>query len=194
MHKTEKVNLSAPENGAPAMGAVRHFGFARVAAAGSVVVLIGLMLVPLLALLEDDAGAGTALMLVATILIFAFALLVVLQRLKWRGPVLSIGPQGICDRRIGPAFIPWERIREIYLFRARSQLYLAVVPDEPRAFMDPPDRLFDFFIRVNSWLRMPLFSVSLIGLDAPRRQIITALRAHLPAHLADDGGAPGERE
>jgi hypothetical protein len=187
MLKTEKMETAIAKGGVAETGETAHFGFARVAAAGSAVVLACLMLVPLLALREDEAGGGTVALLIATALIFGFALVIVLQRLQWRGAVLSVGPAGICDRRIGPGFIPWEQVREIFLFRARSQFYLAVIPDEADAFIDPPGPLFAFFIRANSWLRMPLFSISLTGLDAPRRQIVNALRAHLPAHLADDG-------
>lgn len=182
------MRASGAEDGGASLGEIRHFGFARIPAAGSAVFLAGLMLVPLAALGEEAARGGLILMLVATMLIFAFALVIVLKRLAWRGPVLSVGPDGIRDRRVGPRFIPWERIREIYLFRARSQLYLAVIPDEPEAFIDPPGWLFAFLIRVNCWLRMPLFSLSLTGLDAPRRQVIDGLRVHLPAHLAEDVG------
>ena len=178
---------SSADTGAGERG-TRHFGYGRFAAMVSALLLAGLAAVPLAAIAKGEAGPALALLLVATSLVFLFGLLIVAERLKWSGSVLSIGPEGICDRRIGPATIPWERIRQIHLFRARSQLYLAVIPDDPHAFIDPPGRLAAFVVRVNTLLRMPLLSLSLTGLDASRRQIVLALRANLPAHLADEEG------
>jgi hypothetical protein len=59
--------------------------------------------------------------------IFAFwAIGIALQLLK-QDVVLPFSAEGIFDQRVDPQVIPWDEIDENYLYRGRSQRFLAVV-------------------------------------------------------------------
>lgn len=167
----------------PKAGAADVFSYSLWKTAVFVAVLTVLTLVPLAAALSGQAGFGFALLFGMTAAFFAVWLAAMLARFLWRGPVLVISPEGVLDRRIGPKTIPWERITQIYVFRARSQVYIAVLPDDPEDFVHPPGR----FERLSLWaadaLKLPRFSISMMGLDASQRSIMKALRRHMPAGI-----------
>lgn len=105
------------------------------------------------------------------------------QRLVDREPVLTISAQGIADRRIGPHTMPWAEIQEIYVFRARSQMLLAVVVEDPRRYLAPPLWGDRYSLWVNRMLSLPVFSTPLMSLEGGTGAILAALTRHLPANL-----------
>jgi hypothetical protein len=52
---------------------------------------------------------------------FGACTLLALSRVFRTGPVITITPVGICDRRVAPDLIPWSAIREIGVWEIRSQ-------------------------------------------------------------------------
>lgn len=156
------------------------FGYSRPKNAVLAVILALLTLAPLGAAFSGEAQLGFAAFLALTAGFLGAWFLAMLARLFWRGPVLVISSEGICDRRIGPKMIPWARMRQIYVFRARSQIYLAVVPDDPDEFIDPPSPFEKLSLWVSDAARLPRFSLSLMGLNASQRTIMLALRRHMP--------------
>ena len=165
---------------ARAAGEAAAFGYSRLKTAVLATVLAVLTLVPLGAAFSGEAKLGFAALLAMTAGFFGLWLLAMLARLFWRGPVLIVSREGLCDRRIGPKIIPWARVRQVYVYRARSQVYLAVVPDAPEDFADPPGAFEKLSLWVSDALRLPRFSLSLMGLNATQRTIMMALRRHMP--------------
>jgi hypothetical protein len=164
-------------------GETAAFFYSRLKTAALAAILAVLTLFPLAAALSGEAGFGFALLFSMTAGFFGVWLVAVLARLFWRGPVLIVSREGILDRRIGTRIIPWARVSQIYVFRARSQVYVAVVPDDPEDFIDPPGRFERLSLWASDALRLPRFSLSLMGLDATQRTIMMAFRRHMPPGL-----------
>jgi len=162
------------------------FGYSHLKTLVMALILGVLTLFPLGAALNAQADFGFVLLLGMTATFCGLWLMAMLARLFWRGPVLIVSRDGFLDRRIGPKTIPWERVVQVYVFKARQQIFLAVIPDDPADFIDPPGRLQRLALWVNDALRLPRFSVSLMGLDASQRTIMQALRRHVPAGLVTD--------
>jgi len=171
-------------------GEAAAFFYSRLKTAVLAAVLAVLTLVPLAAALSGGAGFGFALLFSMTAGFFGVWLVAMLARLFWRGPVLIVSREGIMDRRIGPKIIPWERVSQIYVFRARSQVYVAVMPDDPEDFIDPPGRFERLSLWASDALRLPRFSISMMGLDASQRSIMLALRRHMPPGLYREPESP----
>ena len=147
------------------------------------VIMAVLTLFPFGVALNSGAEPGFIVVLAVTSVFFGGWLLAMLARLFWRGPVLIVSKEGVRDRRIGPKTIPWARVRQVYVFKARSQAFLAVVTDAPADFAAPPGPLERLSLWVNDTLRLPRFSLSLLGLDASQRTIMLALRRFMPAGI-----------
>lgn len=174
------MRMDKASDTAGAAGETAAFGYSHVKTAAFAFILAVLTLVPLGAAFSGEAQLGFAALLTMTAGFFGVWMIGMLARLAWRGPVLIVSRHGIADRRIGPKVIPWERVRQIYVFRARSQVYLAVVPDDPEAYIDPPGPFEKLSLWVSDALRLPRFSLPLMGLDATQRAIMMALRRHMP--------------
>jgi hypothetical protein len=164
-------------------GGAAAFFYSRAKIAVLLAILAVLTLVPLGAAFSGEAKFGFALLFSMTASFFGVWFLAMLARLFWRGPVLIVSREGILDRRIGTRIIPWERVSQIYVFRARSQVYVAVVPDDPEEFIDPPGRFERLSLWASDALRLPRFSISMMGLNATQRAIMMALRRHMPPGL-----------
>ncbi|MEE7503390.1 STM3941 family protein [Methylobacterium sp. C33D] len=80
-------------------------------------------------LLADDPGrfAGTAAWL--GIGVFGLCAARVLRTLFQRGPVVSVGPGGIFDRRLSTDWIPWTAVRGIATVQVRRQRMIAFEVD-----------------------------------------------------------------
>lgn len=128
-------------------------------------------------------GAGGALVVAILFGTLAAGLAGLRARLVWDGPVLSIGPGGILDRRIGPKRIPWSRVAQIYVLSYRRSLHLAVIVDGADEFVDPPNLVERYVLWSNQALRLPRFTLPLSGLDASPTTILMAVGRHLPQHV-----------
>ena len=102
------------------------------------------------------------------------------QRLIDRGPVVNIGAEGIIDRRVSSDMIPWSDIDDVYLFRSRSQRYIAVVVADPSRHASPLHWADKLSLWMNKRIGMPQFSISLMGLNASPGRIFLAVMDHLP--------------
>ena len=78
---------------------------------------------------EFEAYAGAVFFGLCTVLIA--------PKLFQRGPVVSIGPQGIYDRRLSTDWIPWEAIRSVTPMQIQRQRMLVLEVD-PTADKDLP--------------------------------------------------------
>ncbi|MBZ0217805.1 MAG: hypothetical protein K8F25_14705, partial [Fimbriimonadaceae bacterium] len=103
-----------------------------------------------------------------------------------RRVVLAFDARGILDRRIGPDVIAWRDIDEIYLFRARSQRFLAVVVADPDKYARPRHWADKLSLWINKTVGLPRFSLALMGLDGSTRQIMDAMIRHLPDQFDQD--------
>jgi len=65
----------------------------------------------------------------ATAALFGAAMVVALRRLSERGPVITITPAGICDRRVAPELIPWSAIHDIGVWEYRGQALMVLAID-----------------------------------------------------------------
>lgn len=169
-----------------------HYHFSRVQPAVLAAVLAILLAAAAYVLIRMDwANLGALALLVIMLVLLMGYMAATLARLFWRGPVLSVGPAGITDRRIGPKTIPWARVSEVYAYAYRRTPYLAVVVDEPEAFIDPPGVIDRFILWSNQASRLPQFSLSLAHLDASQKAILTELGRHIPDGVAVE--APQKR-
>lgn len=178
--------MGEARNGAGAGGETAAFGYSRLKTGALVAILAVLTIVPLAAAFGGAVELGLVALLAMTAGFFGLWLLAMAARLFWRGPVLIISPEGLCDRRIGSKFIPWARVRQVFVYRARSQVYLAVVPDEPEDFIDPPGPFERLSLWVADALKLPRFSLSLMGLNGSQRAIMMAMRRHMPPGVYAD--------
>lgn len=161
--------------------AMTHFHYSRVQPAVLTIVLLLLLAAAGYVLMRMDwANVGALALLVIMLALLLGYLAATIARLFWRGPVLSVGPEGILDRRIGPAPIPWGRVQEVYAYAYRRAPYLAVVVDDPEAFADPPGIIQRFILWANTASRLPEFSLSLAHLNTSQKTILTEVGKHIP--------------
>ncbi|MHC2001686.1 STM3941 family protein [Methylobacterium sp. CM6241] len=60
------------------------------------------------------------------VLLFGFAAVVLIFAFFQRGPVVSVGPKGIFDRRISTDWVPWAAIRSITPMHIKWQKHLVI--------------------------------------------------------------------
>jgi len=155
--------------------------------------------VPILALFALILAAGALAGLIASdhnpvmaatlVLVFVFFTLWaagIASQLIGGGAVLRISDDGIFDRRIGPHTIPWSEIEEIYLFRARSQRFIAVVVKDPQRYAAPQRWADKLSLWINLRIGLPQFSLSLMGLNGSASRVLSAVLAHLPEQYDRD--------
>jgi hypothetical protein len=149
--------------------------FSLLLAGGFVAAVIGSPMNPVLA---------TILILGA--IFFTFWSFSIGSQLLNRRVILAFDSKGVLDQRIGPNVIPWSEIDEIYLFRARSQRFLAVVVDDPDKFAAPTHWADKLSLWMNRMIGLPRFSLALMGLDGSTAHILEAMTAHLPDQFDQD--------
>lgn len=147
-------------------------------------VLAVLTVVPLIPAVGGSTPAGLTLVMACTSAFFGLWLVAMIVRLGERQVIVALAPDGIYDKRIGPHLLPWSAMRQVYVFRARSQTYLAVELIEPERYVDPPTRFDRLSLWANNTVGFPKVSVSLMGLDGSARAVAVALREVLPEGLA----------
>jgi hypothetical protein len=59
----------------------------------------------------------------------ACTLLAVWRAFTSRGPVVTLTPQGILDRRLAPELIPWSAIKDIAVWKHRRQRFMVLMVD-----------------------------------------------------------------
>ena len=149
--------------------------FSMILAVGFVAAVVGAPVNPVLAVILIF-GAG----------FFSFWSLSIGSQLLNRRVILRFDAQGVLDQRIGPNVIPWDEIDEIYLFRARSQRFLAVVVADPDKYAAPSHWADKLSLWMNRMIGLPRFSLGLMGLDGSTTQILEAMTAHLPEQFDQD--------
>lgn len=147
-----------------------------------------LAVTPLVPVFNGTVPPGLAVLLVLTGGFFGGWLVAMAARLMWQGPVIVIDKDGILDQRIGPRPIPWARITQLYPFRARSQLYIAVIPDNPDEFAAPPGRLDRMSLWTSDAMRLPRYSISTMGLTGSTRAVMAAMARFMPDTLHFEDG------
>lgn len=80
-------------------------------------------------------GSFAELVAYGSIALFGLCAVLLLPKLFQRGPVMSVGPRGIFDRRLSTDWIPWEAIRAItpVQIQRQSMLVLEVDPNADAA-------------------------------------------------------------
>lgn len=161
-----------------------EFRYSPVKCAGLALAMLVLTLVPLFVAFGGEAPIGLSAVMLCTSAFFGLWSLAMIARLGERQVIVALAPEGIYDKRIGPELMPWSAMRQVYVFRARSQTYLAVELTSPERHVDPPTVFDRFAVWANNTVGFPRVSVSLMGLDGSAKTIIQALREVLPADLA----------
>lgn len=134
-------------------------------------------------------GANLLLALVIIVVVTPFAAFVLVyfvmavQVLVMRGPVITIGPDGFCDRRVSAHTVPWDRLRWYRQTKSSGTLpasgpyhldviaYDVVGPYQVR----PQYRVFSWYLRL---IRNLPWRVVPIGVNVRAGDLARAMRAY----------------
>ncbi len=161
---------------------------------GSSAQLMGSLALTLLA----GAGIGAAAWLNAEILtsnaLIALALAtlglvgisVVISRVMFRTnePVLTISPDGVCDRRISPDTVSWSAVEDVRASRLRQVPVIELVLTKDASAnltYTPLARLMRSYHRLSRAVR---YTVTAHGLKMGHKQLMETLKAYAEAHKA----------
>lgn len=145
-----------------------------------------LSVAPLATLIGARPEWSMALLLLGVGVFFGLWGAIFAAQLQQGGVVLSITRDGILDRRIGPKTIPWRDIREVYLYRARSQRFMAVIVDDPKKYAEPPGWADAMVLWANQTIGLAQFSLPLLGLEGTAAHVLAAVMEYLPDHVKQD--------
>ena len=101
--------------------------------------------------------------------------------LRWRQPMLAIGPRGIFDWRVSQTWIPWVDVTKIVLLQKSDEaqgLRIHVSPDFATHF---PQKLLSRIQRwSNSLAGLQGYTIAFGGLDADPDAVARVLDRHFP--------------
>jgi hypothetical protein len=98
-----------------------------------------------------------------------------------RGPVLTLGPEGIRDVRIANAFIPWEAIRRISTWSAYGQKVMMLEIDPLVEAKLPTARAVTWLRQANRGLGANGLGVTAQGLDVSYETLLAMTTAYAEA-------------
>lgn len=97
-----------------------------------------------------EPGSFAQFALIAGLVLFGVGALAVLRELVRTGPLVSVSPQGIFDRRISNGWIPWSAIASIDEVRVGAQTFLRIEPAPGRDAELPWTRRGRWIARANA--------------------------------------------
>jgi len=106
------------------------------------------------------------------------------------GTVLSLGPDGLFDRRLAPVPIPWKEIARLRLFHRPAPVVRFDLTPRGEALLFPDMRRM---ARLGRWLGRPGCSVAVMGLGGAEREVAEAVQAWHAAMGAPGGKAGADR-
>ncbi len=113
-----------------------------------------------------------------------------LRRLAAPAPGLAVGPEGLLDRQLAAAPIPWSEIKALNIARFRTTRVRLELTAAGDARVRPVMRRL---ARLGRAVGMPSYGVSLMGLGAVDREVAVAVQAWFDAMRVPErspGGGP----
>lgn len=132
--------------------------------------------------LEILTSAALIALLIGTALLVGLS--VILARLTSRatGPVVTLSPEGVCDRRVSKDTISWRDITQIRPRRLQNVpvIELVLTKQAEQALTFTP---FPTLLRAAGWLsRKARYTMSAHGLKTSHKHLLEALEAYNAAH------------
>ncbi|SLN73610.1 STM3941 family protein [Oceanibacterium hippocampi] len=100
--------------------------------------------------------------------------------LRDQRPVVRIGPEGISDRRLGPATIPWAAIDGIDLHHVKRDAFIGLDVEQPERFLVEPGFIDRMFYRANARRGQSRINIALNPLDARADEFAAAIQRFSP--------------
>jgi hypothetical protein len=124
------------------------------------------------AMAEDD---GATVFLAMFAVIWVASTLTLAQHVVARGPAVRVGADGLWDRRVFRAPIPWSEIVSAET-KGRS---LTLTVKDPHRFRWLSGAVFAVLPFLKPWFRSGRFDIALVGLDCAPREVAAAVAAHV---------------
>lgn len=121
-------------------------------------------------------------LLIGTALLAGLSALLARLMFRSTGPIVTISPEGVCDRRMSKDTVMWRDIKDIRTRRLQQ------VPVIEFLLTDEAEKALKFtplpnLLRTVGWLsRKVRYSVSAHGLKVGHQQLLETLQAYLKAH------------
>jgi hypothetical protein len=112
------------------------------------------------------------------------------RRYPQSGPVLTIGDDGILDRRLGPDPVPWDEITRLATVRVWGHDVLELKLTGPERFLAPPALVTRILVPVHRAMGLSPLLVSPAELDASFGDLLHAVRRFRPESAESPEGAP----
>jgi hypothetical protein len=112
--------------------------------------------------------------------VFAGMLVLTLRRFAIPAPVITIGPEGYHDRRLGTV-IPWTAVRQIRRQVSGNRIFLQIAVDEPEKYLGNAGILKGPMLRINPALGFAAIGSAISNLDVPQEQLAEAAEGYLAA-------------
>jgi hypothetical protein len=129
------------------------------------------------------AGSAAELALIVGVAFFGLAAVILAKRFFRAGPVVSVGPRGIFDRRLSYEWLPWDAIEGIGIEEMRRQRWLALTIAPAREDGLPLHAKAKFLARLNRGLGSRGYTVGASDLKGGIGALLTAVKSTAPARL-----------
>lgn len=134
-------------------------------------------------LIASEGGPARTLQGLAWTAFFAWAAWRVARRLKDQEPVVTISQEGLRDRRIREAVIPWSAISAIEPFEAESTPFIGIEFHDPGAIMPTARPMMRYAAPLQRLMRFPTTSMQMSLLDGSGEDVLAAIDRFAPGKV-----------
>jgi hypothetical protein len=147
---------------------------------GIVAIGLGFVAAPVAYLIWGPAGRGSfaEFVMYVGILFGAVCTLMALRTLAQRGPVVSIGPQGVFDRRLSTDWVPWSAVAAISTAAVNNQRFVMLELNPEAEASLPLKRSARTLSRMNAGMGLTGYAISATTLAGGFDALEAAIRAH----------------